>query len=159
MRIRPFFWCLLAFVCVGTLLFAASYKTHTPNVLRVCILQQQLVTNKPTMIKLYLTDAEGIPIESASIFSHAHMTNMNMPTREISTRELGQGQYMVQLYLFMAGPWAIDMQALAEGFVPSQQSLCVQGEVLIFILASPKLLFAPILRLLSNPLRLQHLGE
>lgn len=128
MRIRPFFWCLLAFVCIGTLLFAATYQTHTPNVLRVRMPQQHIISNKPAMLELILTDTQGLPIENAQISSFAHMTNMNMPTREISIISLGQGHYMVQLHLYMAGPWAIDVLAQAEGFIPSQQSLNVQVE-------------------------------
>lgn len=128
MRVRPFFWWLLTFVCIGTLLFAASYQTHTPNILRLHVLQQQLVTDKPAEIKLFLTDGQGIPIEDARISSRATMTNMDMPTKEIGIKPLGHGEYMVQLHLFMAGPWAIDVQALAEGFAPSQQSLYVQVE-------------------------------
>jgi len=127
MRIRPFFWCLLAFVCISTLVFAASYRTHAPNILQVRIVQG-LVSDKPAIIEVSLTDTQGLPIEHAQIFSHAHMTNMDMPTQEIRTKSLGQGQYIVQLHLFMAGPWAIDLKAQADGFLPSQQSLCVQVE-------------------------------
>ena len=127
MRIRPFFWCLLAFVCISTLIFAASYRTYTPNILRVHMMQG-LVSDKPAIIELLLTDTQGLPIEDAQIFSHAHMTNMDMPTQEISTKSLGQGHYIVQIHLFMAGPWAIDLKAQADGFLPSQQSLHVQVE-------------------------------
>lgn len=127
MRIRPFFWYLLAFVCIGTLLFAATYQTHAPNILRVHIVRQ-LVSNKPATIELSLTDTQGVPVESAQIFSHAYMKNMNMPPQEISTRSLGQGRYIVQMRLSMVGPWAIDVQAQAEGFLPSQQSFYVQVE-------------------------------
>jgi nitrogen fixation protein FixH len=84
------------------------------------------VTDKPTVIKLSLTDGQGIPIEQAAISSQANMTNMDMPTKEITTQPLGHGEYLVRLHLFMAGPWAIMIQALAEGFAPSQQNLYVQ---------------------------------
>lgn len=128
MRIRPFFWCLLAFVCISVLTFAATYHTQTYNILQVRFVQSHLVSNKPGLLEVSLTDEQGLPIEYAHISSHAHMTNMNMPIQEINTRSLGQGHYMVQIYLSMAGPWAIDLQAQAEGFLPSQQSLCVQVE-------------------------------
>ena len=128
MRVRPFFWCLLAFACAGSLLLAASYQTHSPNILRLHVLQQQLVTDKPAIIKLSLTDRQGIPIEQARISSQANMTNMDMPTKEITTQPLGHGEYLVQLHLFMSGPWAITVQALAEGFAPSQQNLYVKVE-------------------------------
>ncbi len=128
MRIRPFFWCLLAFVCIGTIAFAVTYQTHTANVLRVHFVQSHLVSNKPTLLEVSLTDTQGLPIEYAHISSHAHMTTMTMPTQQISIKSLGQGRYMVQMYLSMAGSWAIDLQAQAEGFLPSQQSLYVQVE-------------------------------
>ncbi len=126
MRVRPFFWCLLAFTCIGSLLLAASYQPHAPNILRLHVLQQQIVTDELVMIKLSLTDRQGIPIEQASISSRANMTNMDMPTKEIMTQSLGHGEYLVRLHLFMVGPWAITVQALAEGFAPSQQNLYVQ---------------------------------
>ncbi len=128
MRIRPFFWCLLATVCVGILVFAANYHMHAPNVLQVRIQQQHIVAAKPAMLELFLTDTQGLPIESAEICSHAYMTNMAMPTREISIKALGQGYYSIQLHLYMTGPWAITVQAQAEGFIPSQQNLHVQVE-------------------------------
>ena len=128
MRIRPFFWYLLAFVCVATLAFAVTYQTHASNILRVHFVQPHLVSNKPALLEVSLTDTQGLPIEYAHISSHAHMTNMKMPTQEVTTRSLGQGKYMIQMSLFMAGPWAIDLQAQAEGFMPSQQSLYVQVE-------------------------------
>ncbi len=128
MRIRPFFWCLLAIVCMSTLVFAANYQTRMPNVLQVRIQQQHIVAAKPAMLELFLTDTQGLPIESAEISSHAYMTNMVMPTREISIKSLGQGRYRVQLHLYMAGPWAITVLAQAEGFISSQQNLHVQVE-------------------------------
>ncbi len=128
MRVRPFFWCLLAFVCISTLAFAATYQTHVSNILRVRLVQPHLVSSKPAMIEISLTDTQGLPIEFAHISSQAHMTNMQMPAQETSSRSLGKGRYMVQMYLSMAGAWAIDMQVQAEGFLPSQQSLYVQVE-------------------------------
>lgn len=128
MRVRPFFWCLLAFVCIGTLAFAATYQTQVSNILRIRSVPSHLVSNKPAIIEIFLTDTQGLPIEYAHISSHAHMANMRMPDQQISTRSLGKGRYIVQMYLSMAGSWAIDMQAQAEGFLPSQQSLRVQVE-------------------------------
>ena len=128
MRIRPFLWCLLAFVCIGTLSFAATYHTQTYNILRVRFVQPHLVSNKPALLEVSLTDTQGLPIEYAHISSHAHMTNMTMPTQQITTRSLGQGKYMIQMSLFMAGPWTIDLQAQADGFMSSQQILYVQVE-------------------------------
>ena len=110
------------------LAFAATYHTQTSNILRVRVIQTHLVSSKPALLEVSLTDTQGLPIEFAHISSHAHMTNMIMPTQQITTRSLGQGKYMVQLSLFMTGPWVIDLQAQAEGFMPSQQRLAVQVE-------------------------------
>ncbi len=128
MRIRPFFWCLLVFVCFCTLAFAMTYQTHESNVLQVRLVQPHLVSNKPALLEVSLTDTQGLPIEYAHISTHAQMTNMTMPTQKMNTRSLGQGKYMIQMSLSMAGPWTIDLQAQAEGFLPSRQSLYVQVE-------------------------------
>ena len=128
MRVRPFFWFLLALVCIATLLFAVAYQTHTPDILRLRILQQQLTATQPATIRLALTDEQGLPIENARIHSHASMTNMDMPTKEIKIEALGHGDYLIHLHLFMAGPWAITVQAVVDGFAPSQQNLYVQVE-------------------------------
>ena len=35
MRVRPFFWILLAVSCIGVLVFAATKQTHVPAVMQV----------------------------------------------------------------------------------------------------------------------------
>ena len=125
MRVRPFFWFLLMLSCASVLIFAATIRTYAPALLQVHI-QQQPRADGFTTLELHLTDPDGLPIEQAQIVSKARMTNMNMVTHERHMQEIGQGNYIVQLHLYMAGPWEITMMAEAAGFAPSHQTLLVQ---------------------------------
>ena len=125
MRIRPFFWFLLAFVCMSVLLFAAMNQAHVPAVLQVHFEQEQLSAASMTTLELHLTDPHGLPIEEAHVMPDAHMTNMDMQTSYSNVKALGQGLYKVQLRLYMAGPWLITLHANADGFRPLEQRLQV----------------------------------
>ena len=125
MRIRPFFWFLVAFSCASALIFAASWQTSFPALLQVHISQQPRAVGVTTL-ELHLTDPEGLPIEQAQIVSDARMTNMDMITHEKGMYEVGQGNYIVQLHLYMAGPWEITVLADASGFARCRQTLLVQ---------------------------------
>ena len=126
MRVRPVFWCLLALSCIGVLTFAALLHTQTPAVMRVHLDQQQPVTSGVATLELHLTDSQGLPIEQAQVLPVARMTNMNMAADHIRVTTLGQGNYMAQLNLYMAGPWEISIDAHADGFEPVVQTLVVQ---------------------------------
>ncbi|MBV9258171.1 MAG: FixH family protein [Ktedonobacteraceae bacterium] len=126
MRIRPFFWCLLATVCISVLLFAANAQINAPALLQVYVDQQPPTATGITTLHLHLTDAQGLPIEEAQVLPDAYMTNMNMTTNDKYVRAVGQGNYKVQIHLYMAGPWAITIRADAAGFLPSQKTLFVQ---------------------------------
>ena len=128
MRVRPFFWFFLAFSCVGVLIFAALLHTQAPAVMRVQLDQQRPVANSFTTVELHLTDSQGLPIEQAQVLPNARMTNMNMVTDQIRVEPLGQGNYMAQIHLYMAGPWKISIEAHANGFKPITQTLAVQVE-------------------------------
>jgi len=128
MRVRPFFWFLLALSCAGVLIFAASLHIQAPAVMRVQLDQQPPVTSGSTTLKLRLTDSQGIPIEQAHVLPMARMTNMNMVTDQIRVEPLGQGNYMAQFHLYMSGPWEISIGAHADGFEPIAQTLFVQVE-------------------------------
>ena len=125
MRVRPFFWFLLVLSCASVLIFAATTQTYAPALLQVHI-QQQPTAVGFTTLELHLTDPDGLPIEQAQIVSKARMTNMNMVTHEKHMQEVGQGNYIVQLHLYMAGPWEITLITEASGFAPSHQTLLVQ---------------------------------
>ena len=126
MRVRPFFWLFLAASCIGVLLFASTMPMHVPATMQVRLDQSVPGAGDITTMKLSITDLEGQPIEEASIFSVAQMTNMDMIAHLISVHYLGQGNYTAQIRLYMAGPWSITVQARADGFDPLYQKLLVQ---------------------------------
>jgi YtkA-like protein len=128
MRVRPFFWFLLAFSCIGVLIFAALLRSQTPTLMRVHIDQQYPNESSFTTLELHLTDSEGLPIERAQVLPKARMTNMNMETNQIHVQSLGNGTYLAKLQLDMAGPWEISIQAHADGFEPISKNLFVQVE-------------------------------
>lgn len=125
MHIRPFFWLLLTISCISVLIFAATVHMHVPGVMRAHLVQQHPMAVGFTTVELELTDAQGLPIEQAQVISSAHMSNMEMVTKQSNGRYLGQGTYTTQLHLFMAGPWAITLQAHADGFDTLLQTLQV----------------------------------
>lgn len=125
MHVRPLFWFLLAGTCVSVLLFAAVAKPPVPALLNVHMSQQDLHASRVASFDLHISDAQGLPIEEAHVLSSAHMTNMEMRSPVSIVKKLGNGRYNVQLWLNMAGPWAIVIQAHADGFVPLQRTLYV----------------------------------
>ncbi|SRR5712692_2082286 len=126
MRVRPFFWVLLAASCIGVLVFAASKPVHVPAVVQVQLDQQHPASVGYTTVTLHLTDMQGLPIEEAQVFSRASMTNMDMVANQSSVSYLGQGNYAARLRLYMAGPWLINLQVQADGFDMVRQTLFVQ---------------------------------
>lgn len=128
MRVRPFFLLLLAVSCTSILIFAATVRVHVPAVLQVHIEQQSPAPVGLTTLKLHLADTQGLPIEEAQVFSIAKMTNMYMVSRQSNVRYLGNGNYAAQLRLYMTGPWAITVQAQAEGFDPLNQTLFIEAQ-------------------------------
>ena len=125
MRIRPVFWCILALSCLGVLVFAATMHIDAP-----AMMQARLDSTAPdaasyTTIELHLSDSQGLPIEEAQVMPSARMTNMEMATSTILIKPRGQGTYIVQLKLYMAGPWEIDITAHADGFQALRQTLYV----------------------------------
>ena len=90
--------------------------------------QQHPVASSFTTVKLHLTDSQGLPIEQAQVLPNARMTNMSMVTNQIHVESLGQGTYLAQLQLDMAGPWEISIEAHADGFEPIAKNLYVQVE-------------------------------
>src|SRR5690348_3112920 len=128
MRVRPFFWFFLAFSCIGVLIFAALLHTHAPALMRVQLDQQHPTESGFTMLELHLTDSQGLPIDQAQVLPNARMTNMNMQTNQIHVQSRGNGTYLAQLQLDMAGPWEISIQAHADGFEPISKNLFVQVE-------------------------------
>ncbi|HLH60671.1 MAG TPA: FixH family protein [Ktedonobacteraceae bacterium] len=126
MRVRPIFWCFLAVCCTGVLIFAATLREDSPAILHVYLEQRTPVASGFTTVELHLTDPQGLPIEQAQVLPSAKMTNMDMITNHIRVTSQGEGNYSVQLQLYMAGPWEIRIVANADGFDPQQRTLFVQ---------------------------------
>jgi hypothetical protein len=128
MRVRPFFWFFLALTCTSVLIFAALLHTQAPTIMRVQLNQQHPVASGFTTLELHLTDSQGIPIEQAQVLPNARMTNMDMVSNLFRVEPLGHGNYIAQLQLYMAGPWEISIEAHADGFESTAQTLIVQVE-------------------------------
>lgn len=126
-RVRPLVWLVLLVSCVGVLVFAAIVREDIAAVMHVQV-EQKPVAGGLTTIELHLCDPEGVPIEGASVFSQATMTNMAMGTNANGVHYQGQGYYTVQLRFSMTGPWLITVQARADGFDAARQTLLVQVE-------------------------------
>ena len=125
MRVRPFFWLFLVFVCTCILAFAATMQMLAPARLHVQLLQRPS-TETPTTLKVHVTDDQGMTVDGAQISSQAWMTNMHMATDATSTTGEGHGTYLVQIRFSMAGPWMITVTMQADGFLPLHQALLVQ---------------------------------
>ena len=126
MRVRPFFWYLLALSCMSVLIFAASVHIHAPAIMQVHVDQQPPIASGLTTLQLHLTDTQGLPIEKAQVVPRAWMTNMEMPAKYVRVEPLGKGTYLAKLQLYMAGPWEISIEAHANGFDSLVQTLLVQ---------------------------------
>ena len=125
MRIRPFFWFLLALSCTSVLAFALLRPSYAPAILQVRMNSQQIAVGTATLT-LHLSDPQGLPIEQAQISSDIHMTNMVMPTPFSSITAQGKGNYALRVQFSMAGPWAIDVRAYADGFTPLEHILHIE---------------------------------
>jgi hypothetical protein len=72
------------------------------------------------------------PLRGQGRLAPLHTFSKRNPLRDITLREwaersqsLGKGTYVVQLHLYMAGPWSITAQAQADGFDALLQTLQV----------------------------------
>jgi nitrogen fixation protein FixH len=126
MRIRPVFLCIFVLSCLAVLVFAATIHIDAPAVMQARLDSTAPVPTSFTTIELHLSDSQGLPIEQAQVTPSARMTNMEMTTNTILVQPRGQGTYIVQLKLYMAGPWEIDITAHADGFKDAQQTFYVQ---------------------------------
>ncbi|HLZ58013.1 MAG TPA: FixH family protein [Ktedonosporobacter sp.] len=126
LRVRPIFWLLFALSCAGVLIFATVVPSHAPALLQVHLDQSQPTASDITTVMLSLTDSQGLPIEQANIIPDATMTNMHMGASESHVKEIGQGKYVAEFKLNMAGPWAITILTHANGFETQSQTLQVE---------------------------------
>lgn len=124
MRVRPFFWILLATICIGTLTFA-GVLTRCWETLPMQVKIDPVVTLAPgaVLVDLHLTDTEGLPIDQAQITPHVSMPAMPMGQQHMSVQALGHGLYVAHCTLSMLGTWKLDVIVNAPGFASSKQSL------------------------------------
>lgn len=123
MRIRPFFWIILVSMCVSVLIFATIISLQRSAPMQAHIDQISITTSQTTVVRLHLSDSEGLPIDQASITSHVSMLTMPMGAQQIRVQALGQGTYLAQISFSMRGIWQIDLIAHADGFEAIQQSV------------------------------------
>src|SRR5579883_2317883 len=77
MRVRPFFWILLTVVCIGILAFAATVTVHNAVPMQARIDQVAEVAHASTLVRLHLTDPEGMPIDQASVIPPVSRTSIS----------------------------------------------------------------------------------
>jgi nitrogen fixation protein FixH len=125
MRVRPFVWFILIMSCVGVLLLAAMLPADVPATIQIHLVDHP-TAQQLTTLTFHLTDPEGLPIDQADVISSAAMTNMNMVAPQSQVTAVGQGTYIAQFHLYMAGPWAITVTAQAPGFALMHRTVFVQ---------------------------------
>ena len=123
MRVRLFFWILLASVSTSVLIFAATLSNHKMLPMRAHIDQVSIATTDSTFVRLSLTDSAGLPIDQAKIIPSASMLAMPMEPQQTKVKPLGKGLYLAQIHFSMAGSWKIDLVAQADGFEAIRQSI------------------------------------
>lgn len=125
MRVRAIFWLLLGCTCLGILGFAISIQRTSPAVVQTQLETPSSATEMATLL-IHVADTEGIPVDGAQVQSNAYMTNMVMQADSISITAQSQGNYLVHLHLYMAGPWAIAFTVQAAGFASCHRTLYVR---------------------------------
>lgn len=126
MRVRPFFWTLLAIVCASVLVFAVMVTNNRAYPLQAQI--EQVLTS-PTgiaVVRLHLTDTENQPVDQATILLSASMPAMSMEPPVANLQDLGQGGYLARFHLSMTGLWQLTFQVSAPGFLPTHQFIALQ---------------------------------
>lgn len=127
MRVRFFFWLVLVLTCVSVLTFAVLFQKDVPALIQLSLDRPFPKVQQVVTLSLHLTDAEGFPVNNASIISHANMTTMDMQDKEHQFTSIGQGKYIAHLQFSMAGSWLITTTVHAKGIVPTQQKLFVMA--------------------------------
>jgi nitrogen fixation protein FixH len=125
MRVRPFFWIFLATVCAGVLIFAAAISIYRLVPMVAHIEQVSTVATNHMIVRLSLTDPEGMPIDQAQVIPRTSMPAMRMGPQQIAIQPLGHGIYLTQISFSMLGAWKIDIIARADGFAPAHRSILV----------------------------------
>jgi nitrogen fixation protein FixH len=108
-------------------MFALLFQRDVPALIQLSLDQPFPKVQQVVTLSLHLTDAEGVPVDNASIISHANMTTMHMQDNEHQFKAIGQGKYIAHLQFSMAGSWLITTTIHANGIVPAQQKLFVMA--------------------------------
>src|SRR6266576_2337666 len=77
MRVRFFFWLLFILTCVSVLTFAFLFQRDVPALVQLSLDQPSPKVQQVVTLSLHLTDSGGVPIDNASVVSHANMTAMD----------------------------------------------------------------------------------
>jgi nitrogen fixation protein FixH len=125
MRVRPFFWFLLAASCISILLFASYVHIDLPVKMQVVLDQSHLQAAESTTLTLHLSDMQGVPIDDAQAVSHVNMTNMDMGDVSTHFQPQGQGKYVTHVQWTMSGPWSVTINVHANGFASSHQTILI----------------------------------
>ncbi|HEX7737671.1 MAG TPA: FixH family protein [Ktedonobacteraceae bacterium] len=126
MRVRPFVWIMLVATCAGVLIFAMNISLNKAVPLLAHI--EQISTTGPgaALVRLRLTDSEGLPVDQARVTPQASMPNMPMEPQFTTVQPLGQGLYLTNINFSMTGSWEIDITAHADGFSTLKQSITIK---------------------------------
>ena len=127
MRVRFFFWLLFILTCVSALTFAFLFQRDVPALIHLSLDQPFPKVQQVVTLNLHLTDAQGVPINNASVISHANMTTMDMREGKRQLKSVGQGKYTTHLRFSMSGSWFVTVSIRATGIVPTQQHLFLKA--------------------------------
>jgi hypothetical protein len=127
MRVRFFFWLLFTFTCVGVLTFAFFFQREVPTLIHLSLDHPSPKVQQVVTLSLHLTDTEGVPIEHASVISHADMTTMHMREAIRQLTPVGQGNYITHLQFSMLGSWFVTVNVHSVGILPVEQHLFLRA--------------------------------
>jgi hypothetical protein len=127
MRVRPFFWFLFTFTCVGVLTFAFFFQRDVPALIHLSLDHPSPKVQQMVTLSLHLTDTEGVPIEHASIISRTNMTTMDMREAIRQLIPVGHGNYITHLQFSMSGEWFVIVNIHAGGILPVEQHLFLRA--------------------------------
>ena len=116
---------VLLALLVALILIACGPRGEQTGALDVTIVS---VSPNPAMvgdavITLEIRDADGNPVEGATIEVEGTMTHAGMKPVIVETKSLGEGKYVTQNFTFsMGGDWVLIVRAtLADGSTAAQQ--------------------------------------
>lgn len=118
---RCFFWLLLTLTCVGVLTFAFFFQKDVPTLIQLSVDHPVPKVQQVVTLSLHVTDAEGLPVNNASVISHANITAMNMQEGKHQLVSVEHGNYITHLQCSISGSWFITVSIRATGIVPTQQ--------------------------------------